>query len=216
MFPYLAAFASALLMWAAFPPLDIGPVAFVAPIPLFWALRRVERGFEAVTIGFLWGTVFFGMLLSWITILGFIAWVPLVLLMAAYFAAYSLLVWLFRLWPAWRWWLIAIGGWAAIEFLRARFPFGGFPWGSIGYAAGGFSPLLGSVQLVGPAGWTVLAVAFAAAGALLIESRDHWRQFVDTTVVIVLLGVFGAFEIGPVGGRAELLTYTGVLALLDA
>ena len=192
MFPYLAAFASALLMWAAFPPLDIGPVAFFAPIPLFWALRRVERGFEAVTIGFLWGTVFFGMLLSWITILGFIAWVPLVLLMAAYFAAYSLLVWLFRLWPAWRWWLIAIGGWAAIEFLRARFPFGGFPWGSIGYAAGGFAPLLGSVQLVGPAGWTVLAVAFAAAAALLIESRENWRQFVDTTVVIVLLGVVGA------------------------
>ena len=66
MLPYLAAFASALLMWAAFPPLDIGPLAFVAPIPLFWALRRVERGFEAVTIGFLWGTVFFGLLLFWI------------------------------------------------------------------------------------------------------------------------------------------------------
>ena len=87
MLPYLAAFASALLMWAAFPPLDVGPLAFVAPIPLFWALRRVERGFEAVTIGFLWGTVFFGLLLFWISILGFIAWVPLVLLMAAYFAA---------------------------------------------------------------------------------------------------------------------------------
>ncbi len=37
----------------------------------------------------------------------------------------------------------------------------------------------------------MLAVAFAAAAALLIESRDHWRQFVDTTVVIVLLGVVG-------------------------
>lgn len=192
MFPYLAALASALLMWAAFPPLDIGPVAFVAPIPLFWALRRVERGFEAVTIGFLWGTMFFGMLLYWITIIGFIAWVPLVLLMATYFAAYSLIVWLFRLWPAWRWWLIAVGGWAVIEFLRARFPFGGFPWGNIGYAASGFAPLLGSVQLIGPAGWTVLAVAFSAAAALLIESRAHWRQFVDTTVAIVLLGVAGA------------------------
>ena len=191
MLPYLAAFASALLMWAAFPPLDIGPVAFIAPIPLFWALRRVERGFEAVTIGFLWGTVFFGLLLFWISILGFVAWVPLVMLMAAYFALYGLVVWLFRLWPAWRWWLIAVGAWALVEFVRARFPFGGFPWGNIGYAAGGFSPLLGSVQFIGPAGWTVLAVAFAAAAALLIESREHWRQFVDTTVVIVLLGVAG-------------------------
>ena len=192
MLPYLAAIASALLMWAAFPPLDVGPLAFAAPIPLFWALRRVERGFEAVTIGFLWGSVFFGTLLFWISILGFIAWVPLVLLMAAYFAAYGLVVWLFRLWPAWRWWLIVVGAGALIEFVRARFPFGGFPWGNIGYAAGGFPPLLGSVQFIGPAGWTVLAVAFAAAAALVIESRDHWRQFVDTSVVIVLLGVVGA------------------------
>ena len=29
------------------------------------------------------------------------------------------------------------------------------------------------------------------------------------------LGVFGSCEIGPIGGRTELLTYTGVLALLD-
>jgi small ligand-binding sensory domain FIST len=30
------------------------------------------------------------------------------------------------------------------------------------------------------------------------------------------VGMFGSCEIGPVGGRAELLTYTGVLALIDA
>ncbi len=202
MLPYLAAFASALLMWAAFPPLDVGPLAFVAPIPLLWALRRVERGFEAVTVGFLFGTVFFGLLLFWISILGFIAWVPLVLLMAAYFALYALVVWLFRLWPAWRWWLIAVGAWAAIEFVRARFPFGGFPWGNIGYAAPGFPPLLGTVQFIGPAGWTVLAVAFAASAALLIESRDHWRQFVDTSVVILLLGVVGSLFAPSADGEA--------------
>jgi len=28
-------------------------------------------------------------------------------------------------------------------------------------------------------------------------------------------GLFGSCEIGPIGGRSELLTYTGVLALLD-
>jgi len=189
--PYLAALASALLMWAAFPPLDIGLLAFIAPIPLFWALRRVERGFEAVTIGFLWGTVFFGVLLYWISILGFIAWVPLVLLMASYFAIYGFVVWLFRLWPAWRWWLIAIGAWIAIEFVRARFPFGGFPWGNIGYAASGMPPLLGSVQWIGPAGWSALAVAFSAGAALLIESREHWRRIVDTGVLIIMLGIVG-------------------------
>ncbi|MEN8113366.1 MAG: apolipoprotein N-acyltransferase [Actinomycetota bacterium] len=191
MLPYLAALVSALLMWAAFPPLDIGPLAFVAPIPLLWALRRVERGYEAISIGFLWGSIFFGILLNWIAVLGFIAWVPLVLLMASYFALYGFLVWLFRLWPAWRWWLIAVGAWVGIEFLRARFPFGGFPWGNIGYAAAGTTPFLGAVQWIGPSGWMILAVAFGAAGVLVIESREHWRPIVDTSVVILLIGVVG-------------------------
>jgi small ligand-binding sensory domain FIST len=30
-----------------------------------------------------------------------------------------------------------------------------------------------------------------------------------------IAGMFGSCEIGPIGGRTELLTYTGVLALLD-
>ena len=32
---------------------------------------------------------------------------------------------------------------------------------------------------------------------------------------VPLAGMFGSCELGPIAGRAELLTYTGVLALLD-
>jgi small ligand-binding sensory domain FIST len=32
---------------------------------------------------------------------------------------------------------------------------------------------------------------------------------------VPIAGMFGSCEIGPIGGRPELLTYTGVLALLD-
>ncbi len=190
---YLAVVLSALLMWAAFPPLDIGPLAFVAPVPLFWAIRRVERGVEAVTFGFVWGSLFFGVMLYWISVLGFIAWFPLTIALGAYFALYAFIVWSFRLWPAWRWWLIAIGAWVGIEFIRARFPFGGFPWGSIGFAAPGFDPLLGTVQWLGPTGWSVLAVAFASGAALFIENRqENWRFIVDPAVLIALLAILGA------------------------
>jgi len=98
-----------------------------------------------------------------------------------------------RLWPAWRWWVIAVGAWVAIEFIRARFPFGGFPWGNVGYAAAGFPPLLGTVQWLGPTGWSVLAVAFSAGAALFIENRAlNWRFVVDPAVVILLLGIAGS------------------------
>lgn len=193
MAPYLAVLASALLMWASFPPLDLGPLAFVALIPFFWAIRQVERGTEAVMLGFLWGILFFGILLYWISVLGFIAWFPLTITLGAYFAVYAFIVWSVRLWPQWRWWLISIGAFVGIELVRSHFPFGGFPWGNIGFAAAGFPPLLGSVQWLGPVGWSVLAVAFSAGAALFIEDREHnWRFIVDPAVVILLFAIAGS------------------------
>ena len=193
MAPYLAVALSALLLWTAFPPLDLGPIAFIAPIPFFWAIRNVERGPEAATLGFLWGSLFFGMLLYWISVLGFIAWFPLTIALASFFAVYGFVVWSFRLWPPWRWWLIAVGAWVVIEFVRAHFPFGGFPWGNIGYAASGFPPLLGTVQWIGPVGWSILAIAFSAGAALFIENRQlHWRFVVDPAVLILLLAIAGS------------------------
>ena len=189
---YAAVAASAALMWAAFPPLDLGWLAFLAPVPFLWAIRRVERVGDVILMGLLWGFIFYGGMLYWIFVLGAIAWFPLTLALAAYVTAYAIVVWLVRLWPAWRWWLIAIGAWVAVEFLRARFPFGGFPWGSIGYAAGGSPGAVGAVQWVGPSGWSVLAIAFAAGLTLLVENRKQWRFAVDTGVVIMLLVLAGA------------------------
>lgn len=189
---YAAVVASAVLMWAAFPPLDFGWLAFVAPVPFLWAIRRVERVGDVILMGFLWGFAFYGGMLYWIFTLGAVAWFPLTLVLAAYATVYAVVVWLVRLWPAWRWWLIATGAWVAVEFLRARFPFGGFPWGSIGYAAGGTPGAVGAVQWVGPSGWSVVAIAFAAGLALLIENRKQWRFAVDTGVVIMLLVLAGS------------------------
>lgn len=189
--PYLAAIGSALLMWAAFPPLDWGLLAFVAPVLLLAALRKAERALHAAVIGFLYGFVFFGLLLNYVRFVGFVAWVPLTTWLAATAAGYGLIVWTFRLWPARRWWFIVVGGWGLWELVRERFPFGGFPWGGLGYGVGGNPGLIGAVQWIGPSGWTVLAVAVAAGLVLLLEDRMNWRLFVDPLVVVLLLALAG-------------------------
>ena len=51
---------------------------------------------------------------------------------------------------------------------------------------------------------SVIMVCFNGSGFL--------SQALGSTPVA---GMFGSCEIGPVGGRTELLTYTGVLALID-
>jgi apolipoprotein N-acyltransferase len=191
MIPYAAAMLGALLMWAAFPPLDLGLLALIAPAPFLWALRRVETAGAALAVGFTYGAVFFGLLLFWISVLGFVAWIPLTLWLGLLAALYGLYAWTFRLWPGGRWWLIVVGGWAVWEWVRSYFPWGGFPWGSVGYAAAANPGFIGSVQWIGPGGWTVLAVGISAGLVLLIENSGDWRYLVDPSVVAMLLVMGG-------------------------
>jgi apolipoprotein N-acyltransferase len=189
--PYLAALASAALMWAAYPPLDIGVLAFVAPIPLLAVLRIADRAWTAIGAGFLYGAVFFGALLSYVRVVGVVAWIPLTIWLAATAAAYALFVWSFRHWPPTRWWLITVGGWGLWELIRVTFPWGGFPWGVTGYAIGGVPGFVGATQWVGPSGWSILGVAVAAGAVLVLEDRANWRLVVDPSVVVFLLALGG-------------------------
>ncbi len=195
MVPIALVAVSSLMMWAAFPPVGFGPLAFVAPVPFFLAIRSVEKATVAIMLSFGWGAVFFGLLLTWLIQLGFVAWFPLVLLMGTFTGLYGFVLWLFRLWTPWRWWHIAIGGWVILEFVRGHFPFGGFPWGDIGYPAAALPGASGSVQWIGPSGWSVMVVAVASGLALFIEQRDQWRMVVDSSVIVILLmiggGLFG-------------------------
>lgn len=191
MVPIALVAASSLMMWAAFPPVGFGPLAFVAPVPFFLAIRSVEKASVAIMLSFGWGAVFFGLLLTWLIQLGFVAWFPLVILMGAFTALYGFVLWVFRLWTPWRWWHIAVGGWVVLEFVRGHFPFGGFPWGDIGYPAAALPGASGSVQWIGPSGWSVLVVATAAGLALFIEQRDQWRMVVDSSVIVILLMIAG-------------------------
>ena len=192
MAPYFAAVVAAVLMWAAFPPIGWGLLAFIAPAPLLWGLRRVEAGWAAIGLGFLYGAVFFGVLLNYIRFVGVVAWVPLVIWLSATSAGYGVLVWAFRHWPANRWFLVVVGGWGLWELLRTRFPFGGFPWGTTGYAAAGNPGAIGSVQWIGPSGWSIIAVAIAASLVLYAEDRDNWRLIVDSAVVALLVALGGS------------------------
>jgi apolipoprotein N-acyltransferase len=192
MWPSLAALAGALVMTAAFPPLGWGPLVFVAPAPWLWALRRAETGAEAIRLGLLFGSVFYGLTLWWITDLGAAAWVGSIIWLTLGVTAFGVVMWAIRLWPPWRFWLIAAGGWALWEWIAARFPFGGLPVAGIGYSAASLPGGLGAVQWIGPVGWAILAMLTAAGLALIAEDPENWRFAVDPAVVSTLLLLGGS------------------------
>lgn len=188
----LAVLLSALLMWASFPPLNWGFLVFAAPAPFLWALRRVSTPREAGWLGFLFGLAFYGPLLVWIFVLGAVAWVPLTIVMALWATGFAVLMYVARTWSPWRWWLVAVGSWALWEFLRARVPLGGFPWGSVGYPVGNLAWPRGAAQWIGASGWGVVVIGIAAGIVLMFDEEHDRRPLELSASVAIVLSLLGA------------------------
>ncbi|MBN2113044.1 MAG: apolipoprotein N-acyltransferase [Acidimicrobiia bacterium] len=197
-----AALISAALMWLAFPPVNAGPVIFIAPVPLLWALRRMTSRREAVWVGLIYGAAFFGGMLWWIYTLGAVAWFPLVGTLAVFTLGYALLMYAVRLWSPFLWWAVAVGGWALFEFARSRFPLGGFPWGAAGFPIGTIPGARGAAQWIGPTGWGVLVIGFAASLVLLAEEEPDRRPLEGMVAVILILSALGLVLSPEAGGQA--------------
>ena len=165
----LAALGAGLVLALSFPPYGLWPLAFPAIATLSLAANGVRTPTGAA-VGMVFGLGFFAILLSWMRVIGVDAWAALTLLESAFLAALGAgLAVTSRL----RWWPLAQAAlWVGAELLRARLPFGGFPWGRLAFgqahtpltpfAALGGAPLV--TFLTALAG-TLLAYAVATAYA---------------------------------------------------
>jgi apolipoprotein N-acyltransferase len=127
-----AAAVSGALLAAARPPLDIGPLACVAFIPLFVAWRG--RGARATAgYAFVAAAAYYALLMSWSWYFGTIAIVPLVAALGTYWAAAGAILGGLRSRGVANPFLTA-AVWVLAEATVARFPLGGFSWGEVGYA----------------------------------------------------------------------------------
>jgi apolipoprotein N-acyltransferase len=156
----VVAVAGGLALAAAFPPEGFWPLAAAGPALLVLALwRRSLRG--SFLIGLVFGVAFFVPLLSWVLNVAWYAWAALAgaesLIMAAAAVGQRLLL---RLRP----WPVAVAGWwVALESLRDRWPYGGFPWGRLVMSQAG-APTQDWVAVGGP---YLLTFLIALAGACL-------------------------------------------------
>jgi apolipoprotein N-acyltransferase len=160
--PFPAALAlnivGGLLLFLAFPPAELWPLAFVALIPLLWSLRDAPLGRGAV-LGLAFGLAFFGATLYWILLFGALAWFALTALSASAIALVGAVgPWLLRDGRPIR---SAIGFaslWTAVDWIRGMFPLGGFTWGSIGISQVEDRPLLPLATIAGVWGITFVVV----------------------------------------------------------
>lgn len=170
----------------AFPEPGLGPIAWVAIAPLLALAASASTG-RGVLLGFVFGLGFFGALLYWISIIGVLGWIVLVLLQASFLAVFGgLWALLSRLGaPAARIGTAA-ATWVAVEFLRSLVPVGGFTWGQLAQSQTEIDWLLPLAALGG--GWLV-AAAVVALNAALVEIVSHARTQKRPAVVAVAIVV---------------------------
>lgn len=172
----LAATAAGLLMCASFPPTAWAWAAIAAIAVLGVVLTRPATsragGFG---YGLIFGLAFYLPLLPWISgLVGPMPWVMLAVLCALFPALFGWLAVGVRAAPGWPLWFAVL--WAAQEWLKCTVPFGGFPWGVVGFSQSN-SPLLVLVRLGGvPLLSTAVALIGFSVSAFVVELWTWWRR----------------------------------------
>ena len=209
--PIILAALSGALLTAAFPKPDLGWVAWVALVPLLWAVRG--KGLrEAFRLGWLCGLVHYATALAWIRyVVGHYGGLALplalavLLLLAAYLAVYPAV---FALLAA-RWegrpWLRVWGlpaAWVALELIRAH-ALSGFPWANLGYTQTEFTRLMQTADIAGVS-WAGFLVVLGNTSLLALLAPGRARLSILGFAALLGLSVlYGGSRMGEIAALQE-------------
>ena len=164
-----------LALCVSFPPFGYWYAAILAFALLGWVLTRTATtAAGGAGYGLLFGLVFYLPLLPWISgLVGAVPWLLLSLLEALFPALFALFAVLVRRLPGWPLWFAGL--WSAQEWLKSTVPFGGFPWGVVGFSQTE-SPVL-PLAYIGGAPLVSFAVALLgfSVSALTLEIVRWWH-----------------------------------------
>ncbi|MBE9156646.1 apolipoprotein N-acyltransferase [Nodosilinea sp. LEGE 06152] len=179
---------SGVLMAIALPPLSLWPLAWVGLVPLWWVVVATPSIALAAAYGLLWGLVYYGISLAWITHLHPLMWmgVPWLSSVAIALSAWIFIViwgsvciaawggaiaWLTHRWPGRRVWTVLAGTalWCTLETLRNYSP---LDWSPLSLSQ---SPnnlwILHLTRLSGPQ--IISAILVATNGLLAVVLTPH-------------------------------------------
>jgi apolipoprotein N-acyltransferase len=210
--PWAWAILSGILLTLCFPPSPLGPLSFVALVPLGLAIEASagaparRRAYEGLRAGFLAGLAFFGSTLYWILFLPKenLTYPPMLiaalLLMVAYLSIYPALFGagyaLVR--PAFGPLVCMPVMWIASEYLRSQGELG-FPWASLAYSLYDHPSLIQGASLGGMwgVGFWVGCVNGLALESVISERSGARIAWAASAAALVLAGyLYGRASIG--------------------
>jgi len=203
---------SGLLLYACFPPADLGSLVWVALVPLLLALTQV-RPLGGVVLGLIAGFAFTGPYGSFMLIYGRFEWFATAGFQALFFGLFGLLAALCNRSPHPAVRVLSVAAaWTLTEMFRAGIGGLGFTLGDLGYTQYDQLPLLQAAAYVGHFGLGLFIAALnaALAQAVLSVAPGVWvrpavdpRRFAQVAartalsgyVFILLLYLWGALVV---------------------
>lgn len=176
---------SACLLALSFPPFHWNVLAWIALIPLFWALERAGSKRLAFACGYFTGFLFFLAVLHWIHWVTIPGLVLLSAYLAIFFGALGILYRWSSVFPLWLRVFLFPAGWTVLEYLRGTL-FTGFNWGSLGHTQATIAWLVPAAAVTGVGGISFLVIFLNTA------VWGFWRARRDRTALKPLVLSVGA------------------------
>lgn len=185
--PELLAVLSGCLLFASFPPLDLGWVAWIALVPLLMAIQHTTLR-AALRLGTICGVVAYAGILAWIRVFGLVPWLLLAAYMAIYVGAFA---------AACRW--ISAGRsaavavwtgpivWTALEYLRSSGILG-FAWALLGTSQHSW---LAAIQVARFAGTYGVTFSVALVNAMVVVLLTSRRPLVLVVPLLLVAAAWG-------------------------
>ena len=165
----------------------LAPVAIAALAVAVCLFADTARG--GAVLGCLFGFAFLAAHVWWLKeSIGPAAWAAVTVIEALWFAVVGALIPLLRRLPAWP--VLVAATRSSVEVVRQMWPFGGFPWGQVGFTAVD-TPVSAALPYVGVtgAGFIIALLATAVAHGVLTVRRHPDRSVLYVAGVLALVGV---------------------------
>jgi apolipoprotein N-acyltransferase len=196
----LAVVLSGLLVAGMFPPFDIGALAWVALMPLLWALGSmagVRVGWKGFGLGFLAGTVSGLVQFSWLATVSSLAALLLPVYLAIFWGLFGMVVARMRVDGSGLGLAFCQAAvWAGLEWLRGWL-FTGFSWNGLGVSLHESLVMAQGADLLGITGLTLGLVFVQGLGVFALRARSWRRLELGVGIgVVALWFTYGKVRLG--------------------
>lgn len=196
---FLLCLLSAGMLFLAFPYFNLPYLAWFAFVPFFLAIED-KPPVRVLLLSWLTGALFWGGTVYWLIHVTLGGMIGMVLYLSLYFAAFGLVVSVFRV-PAPLTRLLSIpSAWVILEFLRSHL-LTGFPWALLGYTQASLPVVIQAADITGAWGVSFLIVMANTAVYGLFRRRgeggcSRTPPVILTLAVLALCLGYGVMKLG--------------------